>query len=246
VELKGHFRDQVGVVEVIQFLYSVRQTGRLVLTSDHRQAQLHCRKGQLVDVRAGDQAGTDALAEIVDWASGEFEFEPGVAAQEETLQMDLLHAVMHALKIRDERNEAERRKTEEELKLHLNQNSSLGEVLDAFASGADMIVYVGLADALGALLAEKRTAECPPGLNQLRDWLLKLTQSHPGPEFKKMFIEDEVGTAVIARAGSDRIAIIVADKSTPFGAVSLWANRLIAAITAHVTPQAKAAITHAN
>jgi hypothetical protein len=244
VALKGNLRD-LGVVEVIQLLHTVHQTGRLVLTSDHQQAWLHYRKGQLVDARTGNRTGTEALVEIVDWSSGEFEFEPGVAPQEETIQMELLHVIMRALKIRDERKEAERLKAETELQLRASQSASLSEELAAFVAGTDIVVYAGLADASGVLLAETRTAKAPPGMDQLRGWLLELAKSHPGPEFKKVFVEDEVGTAVIARAGAGRIAIVVADKSVPFGAVSLWVNKLVVGVAARTPPQSEAALAHA-
>ena len=236
--LKGNLRD-LAVVDLIQLLHTVHHTGLLLLTSGQRQARLHYRKGQLVDARTRDQAGLEALVETVDWTSGEFEFEQGVEPQEETIEMDLPRVIMHALKIRDERKEAERRKADEASQLRASQNASLSEELAAFAAGADIIVYVGLADSSGGLLAETRTAKAPAGLDELRDWLLNLAKSHPGPEFKRVFVENEVGTAVIAQAGGGRIVIVVADKSAPFGAVSLWVSKLIARCSARAAPAAE-------
>lgn len=239
--LKGNLRD-VAVVDLIQLLHTVHQTGLLVLTAGHRQARLYYRKGQLVDARAGEHSGLEALVEIVDWASGDFEFEQGVAPQEETIQMELLHVIMNALKIRDERKEEERRRTEEESRVRASQSAALTEELGTFAAGADTLVYVGLADSSGVLLAEARNAKSPPGVDELRDWLLRLVKSHPGTDFKKVFVDDEVGTAVIARTSAGRFAIVVAERGAPFGAVSLWVSKLVVKFAARPAPQAELAV----
>jgi len=241
VALKGSLND-LAIVDLIQLLNRVNQTGALVLSDDGQRAWLYYQKGQLVDARTGDRRGMEALVEIVDWGSGNFEFEPGVAPQGETIQMDLHRVIMHALKIRDERKEEERRKAEAASQARTLQNAALNEELAKAVNGTEFVLYAGLADASGAVLAETRSAKAPPTIDKLRDWLLRMATSHPGGDLIRMFLENEIGAAVIARAGSERIAVVVAEKGPSFGAVSLWAGKLVARFTARPAPQVEQAV----
>ena len=98
--LKGNLED-LSVVDLVQFVHQTHKTGALVLNGDGGEAQLFYRDGDLIDARLGNEAGLEVLVRTVDWSRGEFEFQQGVEAQAETIQMDLHRAVMNAVKIRD-------------------------------------------------------------------------------------------------------------------------------------------------
>ncbi len=237
--LKGDLRE-LAVVDLIQLVNRIHQTGALTLARDGRKARLYYRGGQLVDARTAEHSGNEALVDIVDWTDGEFEFEQGAAPpQEETIQMELHRVIMSALRIKDERKEDERRRAEEQARVRAAQDASVNEELAKLAAGADMMVYICLADTAGTALAETRTAKAPPSIDSLRDWLLKMAKSHPSGDFKRVFLEDEMGTTVVARAGSDRIAIFVAEKGASFGSVSLWVGKAVARLAALQVPQSE-------
>jgi hypothetical protein len=236
VALTGNLHD-LAVVELIQLLQRVHQTGLLVMTSGEQQARLYYRKGRLVDARNGGHTGIEALVDIVDWDSGKFEFEQGLETQEDTIQMDLHHVIMQALKIRDERKEEARLKEEEEARIRAAAAPSLGDELAAFVAGTEIIVYAALASASGELLAEARASRLPADVDELRDWLLHLANSHPGRQLRRVFVENEVGTSVVARLEDERIAVVVAERGAPFGAASLWMGKLAARFSGFAVAQ---------
>ncbi len=232
--LNGSLKD-LAIVDVIQLLNRVNQTGALVLRDNGQQAWLYYRNGQLVDARTADHRGMDALIEVVDWTGGDFEFEPGVPPQGETIQMELHRVIMQALKIRDERKEEQRRRTEEAAKRR-PLDAALNSELEKAVAGTGFVLYAGLADASGALLAEVRLAKAPPGIDEFRDWLLDSAIKHPSGALSRMFLENEIGATVVARAGTDRIAIVIAEKGPSFGVVSVWAGKLVARFAAAHVP----------
>ncbi len=232
--LKGNLKD-LSIIDVIQLLNRVNQTGALVLSDNGQKAWLYYQKGQLVDARTADFRGMDALIQVVDWTGGEFEFEPGVPPQGETIQMELHRVIMQALKIRDERKEEQRRKAEEASKKR-PLDAALNEELGKAVAGTEFVLYAGLADPSGVLLAEVRTAKAPPGIDEFRDWVLDSAVKHPNGALSRMFLENEIGATVVARAGTDRIAIVIAEKGPSFGVVSLWAGKLVARFAASHAP----------
>lgn len=239
--LKGNLRE-LAVVDLIQLIQRIRQTGLLTLASDGNQARLYYRDGRLVDARAGEHSGSEALVDVVDWTDGDFEFTQGPTPQEETIQMDLHRAIMNALRTRDERKEEERRRKEEQSKRQVAPDPKLSEELAKLMAGADMMVYASLTDASGTVLAEARAAKAPPSIEALRDWLIQTATSHPGGDLRKAFLEDDAGTAVVARAGSGRIAIFIAEKGASFGSVSLWVGKAVGRLIALEEPQPDAAL----
>ena len=114
--LTGTLAD-IGIVELIQFPHTGRKTGELLINGKEMKARLFYDNGALHHALAGENEGLAALIEIVDWKEGQFEFHLNIRSEKKTIQLDLHRAVMQALKVRDERRQAEeeaRRKAEEE------------------------------------------------------------------------------------------------------------------------------------
>ena len=72
--ITGDLAD-INIFDIVQILENSRMTGALNLRSEVRSGNVYFNDGQVVDATYGQKVGLDAFAELVDFASGQFEFE---------------------------------------------------------------------------------------------------------------------------------------------------------------------------
>ena len=230
--LKGSLED-LGVVDLIQFVHQVHKSGTLVLTGPDGKAQFYYRKGSLVDASLGDCAGLEVLVRTVDWCTGGFEFLPGEDDREPTIQMDVHRAVMNAVKIRDERRmEEEKRKAEAQVTAQLAAVPVLASQLKEAVSGTAFLQYACVLDSAGQPLGEAHRAHAGAnGVEDLKACLRRFAQSYPREELKRIFIEDRAGTVVLAGMSSGRVLITVAESGASLGSVALTVGKLVSRFT---------------
>lgn len=72
--ITGDLAD-ISIFDIVQILENSRMTGVLALKSGVRAGSVYFNDGQVVDATYGQKIGLDAFAELVDFASGQFEFE---------------------------------------------------------------------------------------------------------------------------------------------------------------------------
>ncbi|MDP8228067.1 MAG: DUF4388 domain-containing protein [Candidatus Electryoneaceae bacterium] len=113
--LKGTLED-LSIVELLQFPYAGRKTGKLIVQQGDNISELYYRDGKLIHAILDDKDGFEATVELVGWDAGFFEFIPDIAPDHTTITIDLHRLVMQALKARDERRFDEERKRVEEKK----------------------------------------------------------------------------------------------------------------------------------
>ncbi len=100
--------EDMNIMELIQFPGRGRKSGELHLSYAQKKAILVYNNGFLIHAEIGDNKGFDALITILDWEEGEFEFQPKKEIRAKgTINGELIHVVMQALKLRDERKEEE-------------------------------------------------------------------------------------------------------------------------------------------
>lgn len=92
------------VTDLLQFLGSCAKSGdlKIVRTNDGTEARIYCQAGSLTYVCVGRKHGMDALVEVLGWDDGYFRFKPDTAPQTDNLGLPLQHALMEALRLRDE------------------------------------------------------------------------------------------------------------------------------------------------
>ena len=88
--------------DVIQFLSGARKTGVLRLLEGKETGEIFLEKGRIVHAVIGDQAGEEAVYELVLWNQGEFLFEPGVTTDKSTVNKGNTNLLMEAARQRDE------------------------------------------------------------------------------------------------------------------------------------------------
>lgn len=105
--LRGNL-DLTNVADLLQFLEASGKNGALGLSRGlgGKKARIYFTAGQIAHAASGELMGLSALAEVLDWSSGEFNFAPGVEPPRVTLEMPLQHALMEAARIRDETRRA--------------------------------------------------------------------------------------------------------------------------------------------
>ncbi len=226
--LNGTLSD-LGVVDLIQFPSAGRKTGELIITGPDDEARLYYSKGNLVHLVLGSHKGMDALVEIVSWEEGEFEFRLGVHSDERSLKTDLHRALMQALKTRDERAEANRQRAAG--KQPAQNNGRLQGKLKAFVDATAYVQAVYVLSQAGELLAEVSSSKRPSAkIKSLPQALSQLIESVDRPNFKRVLVEDELGTIVAVHLKNGEISILHTGKDTSLGAASMSANRLAAVL----------------
>jgi hypothetical protein len=72
--ITGDLSD-ISIFDIVQILENSRMSGALALRSGTRSGNVYFNEGQVVDAVYGQKIGLDAFAELVDFGTGQFEFE---------------------------------------------------------------------------------------------------------------------------------------------------------------------------
>lgn len=65
----------ISIFDIVQILENSRMTGVLLLRSTGRGGSVYFNEGQVVDATYGQNVGLEAFSDLVEFASGQFEFE---------------------------------------------------------------------------------------------------------------------------------------------------------------------------
>ncbi len=220
--LRGTLAD-LGPVDLVQYPLKGRQTGELVVTSQGEKCCLYYENGQLVHLTLGRDAGMAALVEFLGWTEGNFEFNRGSRTKEVSLELDLHHAVMEALRVRDERASANEEPspaapTVEELRRRLERG----------LNGNSTILRTCLLDNNGENLAESGDGD--PLDSQLLAVIHRLFAKHPRPGLRRFFFEDEDGIVVVQGLATGGCLVVASGDDATAGSASVQAGRLAQAV----------------
>lgn len=226
--LNGTLSD-LGIVDLIQFPSSGRKTGELKIVDRDREARLYYNRGRLEHVVSGDRKGMDALTDIVCWEQGEFKFLLGHEADEQSLNLDLHRALMHALKIRDEL--AERNRQKPNRMPSVAPPDPIQVCLEKFIEDNAPVQGVYLLSDSGTVLAKAAGGKSPQAkLAAAIEAVKQFIQAHHDAQFQRVLLEGELGTLAAVMLSSGAFSLLIADKDTALGAVSMTANRLAQAL----------------
>lgn len=226
--------EELAVLDVIQFANQAHLTGCLVLRRSDEQAELFYRKGGLIHARQGGITGLEVLVDIVDWGKGEFEFQTGVDAPDETIRMDLHRAVMHALKKRDERRQEEERARLEEQPVE-PAPPSLQEQFQQMVAPLDFVLQAALFNGNGILACAHHQSARPEDLAPLCASLWTFIGSHPRGELRKAILDDPKGTVVVSLAVPGHWLLVIPVRGITLGAITVGMGKLLAQIGANLT-----------
>jgi predicted regulator of Ras-like GTPase activity (Roadblock/LC7/MglB family) len=137
---------------------------------------------------------------------------------------------MQALKLHDElKADGLRRKTGKD-EPSGNEEAIRGR-LQEFVSSNDFASYACLVVPDGSVLAAAEGPDgTPAGIEALVASLNGLVQSYPRETLRRLILDDDLGTVVLARVGNGASVIVIARKGAPLGAVSMNVGRLAAGL----------------
>jgi predicted regulator of Ras-like GTPase activity (Roadblock/LC7/MglB family) len=230
VDLQGNLA-LTHLADLVQFFSTSGKTGELgvTLSPSGKRGQLFFDAGELVHVVCAGKYGMDALVELLGWEKGDFRFAPGAIAPRVTLELPTMHAIMEAVRLRDERQHTAEEADEDTSPQPRSDNEMLQTVRDSAdvledllkVPGVDAVVVVGRdgfaiestgnsnrvnVDSLGAALAH--------AINAVEEMGSELQVD----VFQDLFIE--YGRAVIlCRPCGDAIAALVAPDASKLGII---------------------------
>lgn len=221
--INGTLSD-IGFVSLLQFPNSSRKTGLLTVISIDGKAEFYYRKGELVHARYGQKKGRDVLVDIVDWNEGQFSFEAGLEPDETSIEEDLHHILMWALKERDERKKDGGTGTGSVL---LEIDQELCEKLDQVLGTASDIQYICIMTPDGRLLARSRSEEAfmqvlEPFMGSVAGFIAE----YPGSLTGKAFFEGESVSIALAGIDEDKTVVIATGPEVKLGRLSMALGRI--------------------
>ena len=88
--------------DIIQLVSVSGKTGKFSLTRDNERGAIFLKAGQMVHALVGDMIGEEAIYALAIWNHGDFQFEPGVEADRQTISKSNTNLLMEAARRLDE------------------------------------------------------------------------------------------------------------------------------------------------
>lgn len=234
---------EFGIVGLLQLPSTNRLTGRLAVTGKDAHAGFYYDQGKLIHAVCDGVRGNEVISEVIDWEEGRFEFDSGVNCETATVIGDLHHAIMKALKERDERRkqEEEAREEAERLKQMVDHApSAAGAALperasvtlpQSLLSPAPHADYACVINSSGALIAH--TEAEPEYLGTIRSYLdsiRHLIRQFPDDDFGKVFFDHKVFSTGLSGDGKGNAVVIFAAPNTRLGVLSMELGKFVAGL----------------
>lgn len=201
--INGMLSD-IGFVSLLQYPNSSSKTGLLTITAVDGKAEFYYRKGELIHAKFGRKTGREVLVDIMNWNDGQFSFKAGVEPEEETINDDLHHILMWALKKKNDRKKRKHGETDSPMKL----DSELSGKLEGLLKSTSDIEYISLISASGQVIA--RTTPDSSFLKVIEPFMVPITDfiaEYPGKIVGKAFME--AADISIAISGLDEKMTVV-------------------------------------
>jgi hypothetical protein len=231
--LRGSLSD-LNVVELVQVPAAGRKSGELIIASLEADARLYYREGKLVHLATGDTVGQEVLVEILGWTEGEFEFRQSIVTNESSFDGDLHRAIMMSLKERDERSRAGDPSADRDEV----GDEQLAIVLGEHLGNHEYLIHASVISLGGRVIACANAGNSDPeGVDELRRSICALAKAYPRQALQRVLLEDELGTVASSCLEADLAVMIVADRSTRVGAVSMCLERLVRTLSERGAPR---------
>ena len=235
--LVGSLKD-IGIIDLIQFPHQGRRSGQLTIVAPGKcEARLQYELGNLVHADCLGKEGLEALVPIVDLEEATFSFDHSVTAQKKSITVDLHHALLQTLKIRDELKAAQ---AAAEAAPPVPQRDLAGELKNELVAAMERTSWVSALQVTqldGTVVADHfRT-----GIGSVAD-RDALTQhlstffTEFGKPVSKVLLERPEGLAMVAGIGEGLVVWVFASKESVMGVVVSWVSKLVSTLGPIVKP----------
>jgi CheY-like chemotaxis protein len=99
--INGSLGD-MNLVDMIQILSAGGRSVEIAVAHGDRQGRVVMENGEIVHARCGDNAGDNALYEILRWETGDFTTRPTHAPAERTIRGSVMSLLMESARVADE------------------------------------------------------------------------------------------------------------------------------------------------
>jgi len=237
MSLKGTL-DDFSIVELLQFPYAGRKTGRLDITDPQgRTTTAYYREGKLVHAVSGSLQPFEAIVSLVSWEHGDFVFHPDLQTDRTTLELDLHRLLMQALKTRDERRFAEekQRETGHSRFIPIEKGSDsagrLRQKLRELAGKMEGVRYVAVLASDNRPLAEVGLGNEQVDFVGLRNTLMEFWRAQNQRQPSRILLESDEGSAALVRIDDERLLLVIAGAGQALGAVAASVRKIAQALT---------------
>lgn len=230
---------EFGIVALLQLPNSNRLSGRLSVDGIGKNAEFFYRGGKLAHAKSGGVTGRDVLAMVIDWVDGKFSFESGIDCEETTINEDLHHSLMWALKERDERKkkeeemraeEEERKRLEAAAKPAVKADPEPEPVLlpDELLQSAQHANYACVVDRRGVIVAQTAVQEdFESTINGYLRAVRHFIREYPEDSIGKTFIDDKLFSLGLSGNGRGFTVVVFAAPNTRLGILSMELSKLM-------------------
>lgn len=227
---------EFGIVALLQLPNTNRLTGRLSVQNESRTAEFYYTKGKLTHAACGESTGRDVLAMVIDWEQGRFTFETELRVAERTIETDLHHTLMWALKERDEMKKREQERKEAEAKMRENDTTGQdplpaddpADLPTGLLEAAPHATHACLISRSGVVVARTPTED--EFIEKIQGYISLLkyyVKNYPGKGAGKTFVEDTEFSIGLAGNENRCTAVLFAPPNTRLGILSMELSRFL-------------------
>ncbi len=219
MSLQGSLKD-MGIIDLIQFPHQGRKTGKLTVTREGKLlATLYYDQGNLVSGRSERASGIDVIVDLVDLKDGEFLFDNTESPGEVNIEMDLHHAILQALKLRDERKNEQKQTVSTDAVLP----SRAAEILSAMLQRASWMQYACIlgrdAEVETEQFGQRGDGRNSEQFEPLRSSIIGFLRSYPADGVGKLLIDQADGFVMVQALASGHLLMVVCGHDAVMGAL---------------------------
>ncbi len=223
----------MGIIDLIQFPHQGRKTGTLTVSQEGKLlATLYYNQGNLIHGESEHAKGIEAIVGLVDLEDGEFLFDNNdTAGRENNIEMDLHHAILEALRLRDERKSEENETTQEVSAMPSHTNKVLSAMLER-ASWMNYVCVLGQdAELVAELFGPQAGSHTTEQYEPMRASIIGFLRSYPEQGVGKLVIDQDDGMVMVQRLANGHLLLVVCGPNAVMGAMVAAVSKAVNALS---------------
>ncbi len=135
-------------------------------------------------------------------------------------------------RVEEARRQEQETRLEEQRRVEQALDPETCAQLNQWISGAEFVQHVAILNPDGWLIAEAHGHQAPAnGFREVSKSLHAFARHYTRSDMKRVVIEDEAGTVVLARMPQDRALVVAADRAASLGVVCVTFGKLLARLS---------------
>ena len=219
--LSGSLSD-LNILDLIQFPITAGRTGELIVAGLGAEARLYYSDGQLCHAACDANIGMDAIAQLMSFSEGEFEFRVDVSTPEKSIHIPFKEIIG---KIMTAQNNTENH-TNADNEAGSGENPLLQHTIADTARKHNYIEHVALFTTDAALICkwdrDKPDASFEASIHQV----VTLLKKHPREGLNRIYFSDLDGTIVATLINPETLLLMNTSSQSSLGMISVASTKL--------------------